>query len=660
MSTDSRVGSDFAGYGIESVLGRGGMGVVYLATDRRLDRQVALKVLTPDLAQDQKFRERFIHESQIAARLEHPNILPIYEAGEAEGELFIAMRYVRGADLRSVLDEQGAIDPGRAVAIIGDVGAALDEAHGEGLIHRDVKPANVILAPSRGPGAPERAYLMDFGVTRRAASPSGLTQTGEFMGTVDYAAPEQIEGKTVDARSDVYSLGCVLYECLTGRPPFVRDSDVATMYAHLRDRPPKPSSSRDGLPAGLDAVVTTAMAKDPSDRYGSAGDLAAAARRALAGTSTTAVGRRPRSRRLRFAGLVAAAAVVAAAATAVALRSSDGRAPGPGASPSGAARVQGVLRIDPTSGRVVSSVALRTLPLTSPLAFGDGFLWALTSDGVRKVNNAGTLVGEPIDVARAVGCLRLGGPGCRVSVAAGEGSAWVLTTVIPPGVSVQTADSVLVKVDPLTNRIETFALRGIAPGGGFSAVPLEAGEGGVWTIDRDPPALVRVDPSNPRRTQRFRLSGPGDGIGVGFGSIWVRHNAARESFLTRVDPESGATLAEITLPGSADGLAFGSGSVWVSDATADELLRIDPDTNTIGAHFAVGTDPKAVVIDAAGGVWVHLTGEETPAGPGKVVRIDPVTDEVLAEVPIGGYDAIGGVPTRRNGMVFGFGSIWVG
>lgn len=268
---DLGLGSEFAGYRIESVLGRGGMGVVYLAEHRGLGRKVALKVLAPDLAEDERFRERFVRESRIAASLEHPNIVPIHEAGEVDGVLYIAMRYVEGTDLRSLLRDQGALEPQRAAAIVGQVAGALDAAHERGLVHRDVKPANVLIAKAVGSTAGEHVYLSDFGLTKRTSSESGLTNTGQFVGTLDYAAPEQFEGKPLDARTDVYSLGCLLYECVTGQSPFRRENDAALMYAHLMEQAPAPTSVRPGLPKGIDPVVSRAMAKKPTDRYDGAG-----------------------------------------------------------------------------------------------------------------------------------------------------------------------------------------------------------------------------------------------------------------------------------------------------------------------------------------------------------------------------------------------------
>jgi serine/threonine-protein kinase len=274
--------AELAGYRIEDVLGRGGMGIVYLAEDRRLRRRVALKVLSPGLAAQPGFRERFVRESQIAAGIEHPTIVPIYEAGEADGLLYIAMRYVRGTDLRRLLSDVGALEPDRAVWIVRQVAEALDAAHDEGLVHRDVKPGNILLVPGAGAEGRDLVYLTDFGLTKRLEGASGaLTDSGQFVGTVDYVAPEQIEGKSIDARTDVYSLGCVLFESLTGTAPFRRDTEVATLFAHLRDKPPRATSLIAEVPAELDDVIGTALAKDPAKRFPTAGAVASAARTAV-------------------------------------------------------------------------------------------------------------------------------------------------------------------------------------------------------------------------------------------------------------------------------------------------------------------------------------------------------------------------------------------
>lgn len=267
-------GTQIAGYRIESLIGRGGMAVVYRAEDSRLGRKVALKLLTPELMQHEQFRARFIQESRIAASLDHPNIIPIYEAGAVDDALFIAMRYVEGSDLKALLMSQAPLDPGRVLRLFTQIGDALDAAHERGLVHRDVKPGNVLLAPGRG--EVEHVYLTDFGLTKRTTSLSaGLTGTGHFLGTIDYVAPEQIAAKPVEPRTDIYAMGCMLYECLTGRLPFHRDDDAALLWAHLVEAPPPVTALRPDLSPEVDAVVVRAMAKSPQDRYGSCQDLVA-------------------------------------------------------------------------------------------------------------------------------------------------------------------------------------------------------------------------------------------------------------------------------------------------------------------------------------------------------------------------------------------------
>ncbi|MDF2751910.1 MAG: hypothetical protein K0S82_292 [Gaiellaceae bacterium] len=276
VTDDPRVGTELAGYRIESLLGWGGMSVVYLAEDLRLKRRVALKLLAAELAEDESFRDRFLRESELAASIDHPNIVPIYEAGTAEELLFIAMRYVEGRDLTERL-QRGRLDPTAAVGILTQVASALDAAHARGLVHRDVKPSNVLLDPGARPDGSDHVYLADFGLTQRASEEAATGDDGHLIGTIDYVAPEQIGGEEVDGRADVYSLGCVLYECVVGQPPFRRDSDVAVVFAHLETEPPPPSAARPELPAALDAVIVRALAKDPAERYPSCRELARAA-----------------------------------------------------------------------------------------------------------------------------------------------------------------------------------------------------------------------------------------------------------------------------------------------------------------------------------------------------------------------------------------------
>ncbi len=268
-------GTEFAGHRIEALLGQGGMGLVYRATQLSLERPVALKLIVPEYAGDILFRERFKREARLAARIDHPNALPVFEAGEADGMLFLTMRYVDGTDLEAMIAGEGALSPELAATIIGQVGAALDAAHAVGLVHRDVKPANVLV--ERGPGGEAHAWLTDFGLTKQVGSASGLTKTSMWVGTVDYAAPEQIQSMTVDARADVYALGCVLFQALTGRVPFPRDREVSKIMAHATEAPPSVTEVLPAAPAAFDEIVRRAMAKDPAERHQSAGELGRAA-----------------------------------------------------------------------------------------------------------------------------------------------------------------------------------------------------------------------------------------------------------------------------------------------------------------------------------------------------------------------------------------------
>ena len=272
-------GSRIAGYRLEEQIGEGGMAVVFRARDERLQRQVALKILSPALVADEEFRRRFIRESRSAAAVDDPHIIPVFEAGDANGVLFIAMRYVPGGDVGTLVRRQGPLPGARAAAIISAVASALDAAHAAGLVHRDVKPANMLV--DARPGRPDHVYLSDFGLTKGTSSSSSLTSTGHFMGTLDYSAPEQIRGQKVDARTDEYALACVAFALLSGKPPFHRDEAMAVMYAHLSEPPPMLGSLRPGLPAEVDEVMKRALAKAPEDRYPSCGQFADALRIAL-------------------------------------------------------------------------------------------------------------------------------------------------------------------------------------------------------------------------------------------------------------------------------------------------------------------------------------------------------------------------------------------
>jgi serine/threonine protein kinase len=269
-------GALIGGYRIDSRLGQGGMAVVYRAHDDRLGRLVALKVLAEEFAEDPEFRQRFMRESRAAAAVDDPHIIPVFNAGESGDLLYIAMRYVRGGDVAELLRQEGELPPVRAAEIVAQVASALDAAHRHGLVHRDVKPSNMLLDTAAGEGRPDHVYLADFGLSKHALTSTRITASGQFLGTLDYVAPEQIEGLQVDGRTDQYALACAAFELLAGEPPFHRDHTVAIIHAQLNQPPPPLSARRSALPTALDPILQRAMAKSPVERYRSCGAFAAA------------------------------------------------------------------------------------------------------------------------------------------------------------------------------------------------------------------------------------------------------------------------------------------------------------------------------------------------------------------------------------------------
>jgi len=321
MQSAVGTGAVLAGFRVESLIGHGAMGAVYLAVDTKAGGRVALKLLTPELSADERYRQRFMREAELVASLKHRHVVPILSFGEEDGCLYLAMAYVEGVDLRELLRREGRLEPARMLDLIAQVAEALDAAHAAELVHRDVKPANILVARVE---EAEHAYVCDFGLARHVSSVSSLTGDRGFVGTLDYVSPEQIAGGRVDRRADVYSLGCVLYECLTGERPFERESDLALVYAHLNDAPPHVTDLRRELPEALDNVIATALAKEPDERYATCGKLIEAARSALSG-ETVHQGRR--GRRLFVATTIA---VVALAVTSSAgIHAIRGGAPAP-------------------------------------------------------------------------------------------------------------------------------------------------------------------------------------------------------------------------------------------------------------------------------------------------------------------------------------------
>jgi serine/threonine-protein kinase len=279
------IGMDIGGCRVDELIGRGGMGVVYRGTDLKLNRPVAIKLIATEHATDPAVRRRFEREAQLMAAIDHPNVIPVYAAGEQDGHLYLVMRYIAGTDLHGLLKERTRLEPQEAARIVDALGGALDAAHAAGLVHRDIKPANVLLTGNH-------VYLTDFGITRAIDSATRFTDSDEWVGTVDYMSPEHLRGAETDARSDVYALGCLLHACLTGTPPFHRPSAAATILSHIEDQPPR-ASDTPGVPRAFDAVLSRALSKKPADRYPTAGALGTAALAAAKGRSTPRSGPRP-------------------------------------------------------------------------------------------------------------------------------------------------------------------------------------------------------------------------------------------------------------------------------------------------------------------------------------------------------------------------------
>jgi serine/threonine-protein kinase len=583
VGSDPRLGGEIAGYRLVSLLGRGGMGAVYLSEDMRLGRKVALKLLAPQLTENRRFRERFLRESQLAASLDHPHVVPVYAAGEAEGQLYLAMRYVDGYDLKQLLTREGKLSPARALTLLGQVAEALDAAHERGLVHRDVKPGNVLIAARSGR---EHCYLADFGLTKQTASISGLTGTGELVGTVEYVSPEQIRGDAVDRRSDVYALACVLHECLTGEPPFERDSEVATLWAHVNDPP-----GTTGLGRELDAELARGLAKNPQDRHGSCGELLAAAGTAL---GFEAAPLRLRRRRFTRARVLLALAVLAAVAVAgaLALRGDDSIEICP--------LCVGVL--DPATGRPVGAVPMG---FTSHLlAAGEGYVWAVDARGntIRKIDPDGMeeIAPHGLDAGAT-----------PVGLAVGSGSVWV---AVNDGRSVA-----LLELGPdfLDQResIELYRSKGsIAAGTGATELVVERGT--VWALEGVSGGLWRIDAETGKKT-KLRDGLAGRSLALSGDSLWL----AGGSEILRLDATTGDELDAIGVqPGGRTRIAAGERAVWFVDWERPRLHQIDPDANATADSYPVTPHPSGLAV-GEGAVWVAAAYERA------LSRFDPQTGE---------------------------------
>jgi serine/threonine-protein kinase len=560
VQTEIRIGSEFVGYRIDELIGRGGMGVVYRATDLRLKRTVALKLMAPELALDQRFRERFSREAELAMSLEHPNVVPIHDAGDIDGRLYLAMRQVEGTDLRALLRREGALDPARTLAICRQVANALDAAHANGLVHRDVKPSNVLL------DANEHVYLADFGLTRRLDEEGRPAGEGRSVGTPAYLAPEQIEGGSIDGRADVYSLGCLLYECLTGEAPFAHGSRLAMAWAHLEEEPPKASKRRPELREAIDPVIRKAMAKEPKDRYTTCAALISAAEEALGFRRSLPLHRRK-------ALLLVAAVLVAAsaAATVVAVLTTGGHAKA--AAPL-FARYNTLARIDPATNRVSAVVGVGAAPTVA--AAGGHSVWVFNQNDwtISEIDARTNLVRKttvappwPVNVSRFAGPV----------LAADASGAWFVDGAL--------------------------GLAGARP---FLTKLLSGGRG----------------------KREYRLDVTPTGVAVGEGAVWVVGKGADGYQVLRIDGSTGRIEARTRFPASKpiDSIGVGYGAAWVVGAADATLYRIDARTAKRDGQVVLGTAraSRPEIMPRGHDIWVRLDGS-----PGTITRVDPSTLTVL-------------------------------
>ncbi len=609
-------GTEFAGHRIEAEIGRGGMGVVYRARHLALDRQRALKVIAPRLSSEPRFRERFRRESRLAASIEHPNLITVHSAGEEDAQLYIAMRLVEGEDLQREVAAGGPLDPRRAARVAAQAAAALDAAHSAGLIHRDVKPANVLLGLERGS---ERVFLTDFGISHLAEGGETVTETGEILGSPDYVAPEQVEGGAVGAWSDIYSLGAVLYFALTGSPPFKRDSAMAKLYAHAKAHRPRPSALAPWLPAEIDAVIARAMAIDPGDRYGSASDLAVAATEALAGAGSppahtdayvapasphghaeTPATRTVARRRLRMGALVAVPACLAViAALLVATGPDDGDG---GSTPAGEPEVAATV---PVGGRPAA------------LTVGELHVWVASqaTDSLYRIDPATDDAEEaPVNLG-----------GTPRSVRVGFGSVWVALGDTSEVLRLDPDDGKVVSI-PVAERPSDVALN----------------DRFVWVANEGADRVSRIDPQTNEVTGTVPVGDAPRAIAAGADVVWVAN--INDGTVTKIDSAEAKTVGQPIEAGQRPSdLAVSEGVVWAMDNYSGQVIPIDGATLKPGDPIDVGSKPRGIKV-GYGYAWVALGGED------EVVRIDLETRELAGDsTPTGAEPA---------DLALGAGSVW--
>jgi len=578
----------FGGYRIEAVVGRGGMGVVYRATDLSLSRPVALKLIAPEFAQDPAFRERFLREPRLAASLDHPGVVPIYEAGEREGQLYLAMRWVEGSDLRQMLQHGGRLSPEVTVSVLSQVAEALDATHRRGLVHRDVKPANILVDDDA------YAYLGDFGISERGGGAAGAG--GRMAGTLDYLAPEQIRGEDVDGRTDCFALGCVLYECLSGAPPFRRESEAEALWAHLRD----PAPPLRAYPA-LDPVIDRALAKEREDRYPRCEELMRSAADALGVAGAAAGGRRLS----RAALLILAGSVLLAAVSAAVLVSSRGGERQLQGTPALDVATNSVAAVSASDAGVELAVPLPGRPTDVALSGGTAWVSTVDSTSVTGVSARTRSITRTVPLA-----------GRADAVAAGAGSVWVADG--RRGV----VSRIVLGYERVTERYRFRpSMHAVRPVGRLrgSRASLAVGADMVW-LANGTRQVMRIDPRSGRLT---RIAAPVriDAVAAGGGGIWAVGSRAATVF--RIGPDARRLGARVAL-GEGGGpagqfpiaIAAADSGVWVLDGNSGTVTRLDPETLEVVGTTRLPLDRVPSDIAASGRTaWVSN-------GDGSLSRID--------------------------------------
>ena len=606
-------GSVFAGHRIDAVAGRGGMGVVYRATQLALDRTVALKVIAPGLLEDQTVRARFVRESKVAASIDHPNVIPIYYAGDEGGIAYIAMRYVAGDDVRSLVRREGRLAPERAARIIAQIGAALDEAHSAGLVHRDIKPANVLLT------ADDHVYLTDFGLTKHALSIAGSTKPGHWVGTLDYVAPEQIRGERIDARADVYALGCLLFYTLTGEVPFKRDGDEARLWAHLSEPPPKPSDHLEDLPEAFDSVIERALAKDPEERYPSAGDLGRAALAAVAG-------RRP-SERERLVAKGAAAPVEAPTVTAA-------------ARPAAPAPKEPDTQLQPEAETVRQKPQRRRRPALAAAAFlivaatGVIAAIALGGDDTPAQQNAA----DPPKTTTATRTKTPVASAPRIDKEITIGRRPNVVRVAGGNVFVGSFRSDRLRIVSA----KTGKPRSYAPRDGRGVNDAAVNGNSIWLAVTRDHQLVRLDTRTGRPIgSPIKLPYAPRAVAVTKDAVWaaLARGGGLPDQLIKVDPKTGTTLATANYPYGIVSLTTSPSAVWVAARLRARIQRADPKTGKQVKEIQVGRNRTEDITYRRGALWlatpdddtvykiVTASGDQIPISVGKRPRQLAVTDD---------------------------------